>query len=487
MGITIVGLGPGDSRLMTREAWDCLIEAETLFLRTARHPAADDLREHNSFKSFDSIYDQSDRFDTVYTTIVETLITLAADQEIVYAVPGHPFVGESTVLRLVSACEQADIPFKVIEGLSYIEPCLTMLGIDGMEGLQIHDGIEVAAQDYPQLSPDRPALLAQVYSRLVASDLKEVLTQIYPDQHPVTLLHAAGMPAGEGGQGVEEIMLYEIDRSAAIDHLTTLYIPPLSQKSDLAAFAEAIATLRGPDGCPWDIKQTPQSMRDGFLEEVCEALDALDREDDENLREELGDVLLHLVMQTQMATEDGRFTLSDVIAGILAKIIRRHPHVWGDTAVAGSEEVVVNWEEIKKREKKAAGREMSSSILDNISVALPALARSQKLQKRVRKTGFDWQDIQGVYAKLQEEIDEVRSAETAEHQQEELGDLLFITVNLANWLGVDAETALREANLKFDNRFREVERLAQAENRSLLNCSPEELDQLWAAAKQVTG
>ena len=195
----------------------------------------------------------------------------------------------------------------------------------------------------------------------------------------------------------------------------------------------------------------------------------------------MGDVLLHVTMQAQMAAEMGDFTLSDVIAGIYAKIIRRHPHVWGDINAEDSEAVVVNWEMIKAQEKE--GKPQDESVLSNIPAALPALARSQKIQKRVGKAGFDWDNIEGVYDKLQEEIAEVRAATTADEIVAEIGDVLFTVVNLAKWLKVDAEIALREANLRFSRRFREVERLAQSRQLILKEQTEQILLDLWFEAK----
>jgi tetrapyrrole methylase family protein/MazG family protein len=246
------------------------------------------------------------------------------------------------------------------------------------------------------------------------------------------------------------VPLYAIDRSDAVSHLTSLFVPPLPTPSTLNALAETVAILRSPDGCPWDQEQTPQSLRSGFLEEASEVLVALDEDDMDGLREELGDVLYHLVMQTQMASEAEEFRLAEVIAAIDAKLKYRHPHVWGDWQVSDSAEVVANWEMLKAQEKA----DRSESLVDNIPQALPALAYSQKLQGRVRKVGFDWPSIDGVYEKLQEEVGELQTAVSPQHRAEELGDLLFVTVNLAKWLDIDAESALREANAKFSRRFK---------------------------------
>ena len=480
MGIVVVGLGPGNGRFLTRAAWDILSKAEIVYLRTERHPAVADLPASVTRHSFDHVYDTADSFETVYDTIVAELLQLAQAGPVIYAVPGHPFVGESTVTRLVAEARDAGVPVEVVAGLSFVEPCLTAVAQDGMDGVQIFDAIELAQYHYPPVNPDFPLLLGQVYSRMLANELKLVLTAVYPDEHPVTLIHQAG----DDDQRIEQVPLYAIDRSDAVSHLTSLFVPPLPAPSSLNALAETVAILRSPDGCPWDQEQTPQSLRSGFLEEASEVLAALDANDVDGLREELGDVMYHLVMQTQMASEAEEFRLTEVIAAIDAKLKYRHPHVWGDWQVKDSAEVVENWEMLKAKEKT----ERSVSLVDNVPESLPALARSQKLQARVRKVGFDWPSIDGVYDKVQEEIAELRMAITPEHQAEELGDLLFVTVNLAKWLDIDAESALREANLKFSRRFQALEKLAELRQINLSEMNVDSLEALWQEVKvQLAG
>ena len=476
MGIMIVGLGPGNGRFLTRAAWGILSQADAVYLRTARHPAVADLPTSVIQHSFDAIYDSADSFEIVYDTIVKELLQLAQNEDIVYAVPGHPFVGESTVSKLVTEAEAAGIPVEVVAGLSFVEPCLTAVQQDGMDGVQIFDAIELTQYHYPPVNPDFPLLLGQVYSRMLANELKLLLTAVYPDEHPVTLIHQAG----DDDQAIEEVPLYAIDRSDKVSHLTSLFIPPLPNPSSLTALAETVAILRSPDGCPWDQEQTHQSLRSGFLEEVCEVMASLDDNDMAGIREELGDVFYHLVMQTQIATEEEEFRLTDVIADIDAKLKYRHPHVWGDWQVSDSAEVIENWELLKEKEK---AEKPKTSLVDNVPVALPALARSQKLQARVRKVGFDWPTIDGVYEKLQEEVLELQEAETAVHQAEELGDLLFVVANLAKWMDIDAESALREANLKFSRRFRKLEQLAESRHLNIADMDLDGLEALWQEVK----
>ena len=477
MGITIVGLGAGDGRLLTREAWDILSTAVHVFVRTARHPAVADLPDAVQITSFDGLYDTAVDFASVYTQIVAQILEAGQHDDVIYAVPGHPFVGETTVAAIVAEAEAQGLDVRVIAGLSFVEPMLTAVRLDGMDGVQVHDALDLIMQDYPQLHADQPVLIGQVYNRAVASELKLILNMIYPDEHEVTLVHGAGT----ADEQVNVMPLYAIDRDTAVSHLTSLYLPPLPRRSDVSALAEAVATLRGPHGCPWDQKQTPQSLRDSLLEEAAEVLDALDRDDPDDLREELGDLLLNILMQTQMATEEGLFTLSDVVGDIYAKIIRRHPHVWGDMAAADEVAALANWQAIKASEKPDTVGE--PSVLDNIPPALPALAFSQKLQKRVRKVGFDWPTIDGVYAKLQEEIIEVQEATTTAERQAEIGDVLFVTVNLAKWLDIEAEVALREANLRFASRFHVVERLARERNLVLSELDGAVMEALWQEAK----
>ncbi len=477
MGITIVGLGPGDGRFLTREAWEILTTASMVYLRTSRHPAVDDLPTNLPRTSFDHIYDTAASFEEVYTAIVAELLQLGQQQDICYAVPGHPFVGESTVTRLVAEAKAAGVTVRVVSGLSFIEPMLTAVSLDALDGVQIFDAIELAAYEYPPVNPDVPLLLGQVYSRRLAGELKLTLTAVYPNEHTVQLIHAAGSPAEQ----VETVPLYAIDHSPAIDHLTSLYVPPLPYKASLANLAETVAVLRSPNGCPWDQEQTPQSMRNGFLEEAYEVLEALDADDVAGLREELGDMLYHLVMQAQMAREVEDFTLSDVIADIEMKLKRRHPHVWGDWEVADTAEVLRNWDMLKQAEKSVVPK----SLLDNVPQALPALAQSQKIQDRVSQVGFDWPDLAGVWAKVSEELAELQRAVSPTEKLAEMGDLFFVLVNVARWLGVDAETALREANGRFSRRFRQVEALATERGLQLPDLDFAALDVLWAEAKKL--
>jgi tetrapyrrole methylase family protein/MazG family protein len=478
MAITIVGLGPGDASLITRQAWHLLTSVTEVWVRTSRHPAVAELPPTTAVLSFDHLYEQGDDFGAVYAAIASAVLEKGRRGDIVYAVPGNPFVGEATVQAIMAAAGSEDVNVKLVSGLSFLEPVLAAVGIDALDGLQLFDAIMIGSHLYPPINPDVSVVLGQVYSRPLANEAKLALLAIYSPQHEVTLIHHAGQPT----ERLERVPLHAMDQSEAIDHLTSLYVPALPVKAGLPNLAETVAVLRSPGGCPWDQEQTPQSMREGFLEEAYEVLAALDADDTENLCEELGDLLYHIVMQAQMAAEVDDFTLTDVIAGIEAKLKRRHPHVWGDWEVSDTAQVLRNWDALKRQEK-ADRAETPASALDNIPLVLPALVRSEKIQAKVARQGFDWPSIEGVYDKIAEEIAEVRAAETTDEQASELGDLLFVVVNLARWHAVDAETALRDANNRFSRRYRLVEQLAASRDLDLTALDINELEALWQEAK----
>ncbi len=479
MTITIVGLGPGDAALLTREAWETLTGANEIYLRTARHPTVAGLPDSLVVHSFDDVYEQTADFAQVYELIAEKVLTLGARSEgVVYAVPGHPCVAEATVSHIRARAKERGLNVKLVAGLSFIEPALQALGLDALPHLQLADALELAGRHHPLLHPDAPALIAQVYSPAIAADVKLTLMNQYPDEHPVTLIHTASTV----DERVEHLPLYEIDRSEHIAHLTALYVPPLAHLSALETFQNTIAHLRAPDGCPWDREQTHQTLRTNLLEETYEVLAALDADDVDAMREEVGDLLLQIVLHAQIALEYGEYSMAEVIAGINEKIIRRHPHVFGDVKVNGVADVLTNWEKLKAAERAANGKpdKKHNGTLGEVPPTLPALMQAETYQRRAARVGFDWPDVSGVKAKVLEEIAEV---ETADDLEDEVGDLLFAVVNWARWLNVEPESALRRANTKFATRFAQVEAAAEAQGKVMKEMTLGELDELWEKAK----
>ncbi len=281
---------------------------------------------------------------------------------------------------------------------------------------------------------------------------------------------------------MEEIPLYQVDQSLHTGLMTTLYIPARENGRGFEDFQQIIARLRAPDGCPWDRKQTHLSLRPYLLEESYEVLDALDQEDPEHLLEELGDLLLQIVLHTQIATEEQDFNMTDVVAAVSEKIVRRHPHVFTDLDVDSVEGVLNNWEQIKAEERRNKGEERKS-MLDGIPVALPALTQADQIQQRAKRVGFDWKTIDPVIAKIHEELQELKEADTPERKQSEAGDVLFAVVNLLRWLEVNPEMALRETNSRFRKRFGYIEAQAARQGRNVDDLSFEEMDALWEEAK----
>ncbi len=249
--------------------------------------------------------------------------------------------------------------------------------------------------------------------------------------------------------------------------------------NQFTTLVDIIARLRAPDGCPWDRKQTHASLRENLLEECYEVLDALDEGDSKRLGEELGDLLMQVVLHAQIATEAGEFKLGDVMNSINAKLIHRHPHIFGSQKVKDAEEVELNWEALKQEE-----RGTDTSMLDSVPEQMPALGYSQAIQRRVAQVGFDWEDIDGVIDKLAEEVSELKEATNEEQKAQEFGDLLFTLVNIARRLGVDSEAALREANRRFRRRFSYMEEVCRQRGINLADLSFDEQNALWEEAKR---
>jgi len=261
-----------------------------------------------------------------------------------------------------------------------------------------------------------------------------------------------------------------------------IFFPAVMTNASILAFRELVAHLRAPEGCPWDREQNHQSLRNNLLEETYEVLDAIDESSPSELCEELGDLLLQIVLHSQIASEAGEFDMPEIIEAIHRKITFRHPHVFSGQEVEGVSGVLHNWEKLKSQERKH-NHVLQESILDSIPRDLPALALAQKYQERAARVGFDWPEIAPVLDKISEEIEELKNSEDKETQQAEIGDLLFALVNLIRWYGLDAESALRKMTRRFYNRFRAIEKQASSQGRQMSDLSLEEMDAIWELAK----
>ena len=382
--ITIVGLGPGDPGQLTEAARAALNRVDEVFVRTSQHPTLAALSPTLVIHSFDALYAAAENFAEVYEGICAQVIEQARGRaELVYAVPGDPAVGEATTWLIRARAAAEGIAVRVIHGISFIEPVCLAIGVDPLEqaGLQVVDAMSMATRHAPGLDTARPVLLAQCYSRSLAADVKLTLLHSLPPHHPVTVVQAAGTAA----QRVRQTPLYALDRSSDFDHLTSVYVPPAGAYASFEALQEIVAHLRAPDGCPWDREQTLASLRKDLLEETYELLEALDADDDDKIAEELGDVVMGLVLIAQVGAEEERFLWPAVMEAINLKLIRRHPHVFGDVVVNSVDEVLENWAAIKAAE----GGDKSASLLASVPKGLPALALAGKYQSRLQRAGYE--------------------------------------------------------------------------------------------------
>jgi MazG family protein len=362
-----------------------------------------------------------------------------------------------------------------------IDDLLTRAGIDPASGIQV---VAVNRLAGAPVDPGLPLVLLQSATPDLADPAlpgrharrgpAAVLTALYPPGH--LLRNLVGGP---------DLTVDAIDdgRLAGADWLLEA-LPLVDNLASPHGMAAISARLRAPDdGCPWDLRQDHRSLRRYLLEEAYETVDAIERGSPSDLAEELGDLFLQVILHAQMAAEAGEFDLTDVYRGLGAKIVRRHPHVFGDLAVSGVDEVLANWETLKAAERTDAG--LPSGAFAEVARALPALAGSREIQERAAALGWDWSAVDGVWDKVAEELREFREADVPEARLHELGDVLFALVNLGRWLGLDPEEALREANHRWVARYRVVERLAADRGVDLGSLDEASRDGLWEEAKRI--
>ena len=359
-----------------------------------------------------------------------------------------------------------------------LDALVELAGLDPADGLQVVAADRLAAMPF---DPSAPLIvlgrvgdaLDPIPGRHARRGPVAVLRSLYPDSHPILELPGAAMRRLED---LDDATL------AASDWL----LPPLDPVDNLASphgMAAISARLRAPDGCPWDRKQTHRTLRPYLLEEAYETVDAIEHGSPADLAEELGDLLLQVILHAQFAAEAGEFDLTDVYRSIASKIVRRHPHVFGAVEVEGERQVLENWETIKASERAEQGKS-DDGAFGGVARALPALAGSREIQERASTLGWDWDRIEGVWEKVGEEVEELRSATTDDERLHELGDTLFALVNLARWMKLDPEEALRAANQRWVSRYRAVEALAAERGVDLQALSLADKDRLWDEVKR---
>ncbi len=480
--IIITGLGPGSYKQLSLEALEMIKSSKTLILRTERHPAVDYIKKLGiSYISCDDIYDSCESFDEAYKRICRRVLELCIEKgQVVYAVPGHPLIAEKSV-ELIAAEAKGNIQVTITPALSFIDAVISALRIDPIYGLKIIDGLSIKEQ-----KPDIKCgnIIIQVYNRLAASEVKLALMDQYCDDYEICVIRAAGV---EELERIERIPLYELDRVEWVDHLTSIYLPPASKGARHKSFDDLTAImedLRKENGCPWDKEQTRNSLRPYLLEETFEVLDAIDKDDIGLITEELGDLMLQVVFHSQIAKENGEFDINDVITNIVNKLIIRHPHVFGSIKATSESGALKSWEASKRKQK---GIDTYTQTLVDIPEVLPSLMRAYKVQQKAALAGFDWDNAEGAFSKVYEEIKEVREVyKTGESAiiEGEIGDLLFSVVNVSRFLKIQPELALKATIEKFIRRFKYIEETALQLGMKLDKMSLQEMDKLWNEAKQ---
>ncbi|SHI96563.1 tetrapyrrole methylase family protein / MazG family protein [Geosporobacter subterraneus DSM 17957] len=480
--LTILGLGPGSMDYITTKALNRLKEGKKILLRTQKHPVVEDLKAMGiQMESFDHLYEEAADFDQVYGKIVDRIFQMLKEGDLIYAVPGSPFVAEHSVQMLIQRAEEMGAAIDFVPGISFIEAVLNALKKDPVQGLQIVDGLQLDSQ-IP--NSDEDVLITQVYSRAVASGIKLNLMNYYPDETPITIIRGAGIPKIEH---IEYCRLHEMDHFDWIDYLTSVYIPKLGENAEkyytMNNLIHIMAKLRNKDGCPWDRKQTHESLKQYLIEEAYEVLEAIEKEDSDLMVEELGDLLLQIVFHARIAEESGHFSMIDVLTGICKKLVYRHPHVFGSYRVNTDTAALQNWEEMKRKEKDEKSH---TEGLKRVPKQLPALMRSYKVQGKAADVGFDWHHVEDAIEKIQEELQElleVYNTSETDKITEELGDLLFAVVNVARFLKVNPELALKGTTEKFIQRFAYIEEMARKNGKNLEDMTLQELDSMWNMAK----
>lgn len=430
--LTILGLGPGGKQYLTLEALECIKTGRLIHARTMKHPVMDYLIEvGGQFQGMDHFYDAGQTFDAVYQSIADDIVGKLAHEDVIYAVPGNPFVAEKTVALLLERVNPDKVD--IIHGASFIDAIITTLHIDPVHGLKIIDGLKIEDSRLDVLSD---ALIIQVYDQQAASRVKLSLMALYEDDHEVCIVRGAGVP---GQEIIEKVPLYALDRSEALDHLTSVYIPrvePSNRKTFvLEDLSQVMTKLRSEEGCAWDRAQTHESLKKSLIEETYEVIQTIEDDDLWGLEEELGDLLLQIVFHAEIAGEQGYFSINDVITGIYEKMIRRHPHVFSDGQAEDVEAVLDQWDKIKAQEKD----------VQDIPKAFPPLLRTEKILKRLKKVPGSQEMFIDVNDRIKKGVDALLAYDKVEDLEAltfEVGQLIFDLTYVVSGLKIDINEGL---------------------------------------------
>lgn len=475
--ITVVSLGPGDQKLLTLQSAEALRKSRRLVLRTAQHRVAAWLREEGiGFEDFDALYGEYEDFDAMHAEMARRLWAMANEQAVTFAVIDAQTDGAVRALR--ASCP-ADGKINILPGVTMADSCLALLPEEFEQPGKVRI---LPAMDAAVAAPDpaTPLLVTELFDRVLSSDVKLHLSDLYGDEAEVVFF-----PSSAKINRKPIVMpLMEMDRQRTYDHTVCLFVPAMTLKQRsrycFADLLEVMHLLR--QRCPWDSAQTHESLRKYLIEEAYEAVGAIDEDDMDHLADELGDVLLQIAFHADIAKAAGEFSISDVTTAIVRKLIYRHAHIFGDLRCDTADDVAQSWEQLKKAEK---GLTTQASVLADVSQGLPALMRAAKVQKKAAQVGFDWDDALGALPKVHEEAEEVRAElQAGRDPAEELGDLLFSCVNVARLSGLEPELLLKSATEKFIRRFTAMENLIICDEKSLEGLTLAEMDVYWNRVKK---
>lgn len=472
--LTIVPLSTPGS--ISAAAQTAVLNTCRLFLQTDAHPSAEWIKSAGiAYTSMDDLYGECFDFDELNCAIAERLM---CGDDAVYAVPGRG-PGQAQLQAIRSAADKAGIQLRLLPGTGYSEAACAAAGF-------VYSSMTIcAANDLPtRIDPFTPLCIEEIDTAMRAGEVKLTLGEYYPDEYSVYFCRINEY----GTYSVSSIPLYELDRQSGYFAATCCIIPPAASqeylsRGDTDGLMYILRRLRAPGGCPWDAEQTHDSIRSNLIEEAYEVIDAIDRRDADALCEELGDLLLQIGLHTVMEEETATFTMRDVTTGIINKMIYRHPHVFGSVKADTPDQVLYNWENLKKKEKH---HDSYTAIMEAIPKGFPALMRAAKVQKKAAHAGFDWSSANEALYKLPEEVAELTEAMAqgdAAHIDEELGDVLFAAVNVIRLLKRDPEGLLNASTDKFIARFSVMEKLILEDSRSINDMTLEQMDEYWVKAK----
>ncbi len=472
--IQIIGLGAGDTDDLTVKAQKALLEGIPTFARTDYHPIVNELRKNIDIVSFDDYFEKYETFGDVYDNIVHTLIEMSKQYgKINYCTAGSPYYGDIVTKKLINEYK-GKINTIIIDGMSFLDKCIKLSGYADYKSIKILDCLEADEFSFDVNSFN---IIAQVYAPEIASMLKIKLMEIYPEDVNSLIIDVLE-------ETVRSIPLFLIDQEKNYGFSTYFCILPIeitkNRVYNVNNLLRIVKFLRGPDGCPWDKKQTHSSIRQNVVEEAYEVVDAIDSGDIDNLVEELGDLLFQVVFHSELGSEEGYFNFNDVVTNVYKKMYSRHTHVFGDLKADDAEEALTNWENSKQKEKNL---KTYTDNLKNVPKALSTLSRSYKIQKRAAEVGFDWSDARGAVLKIKEELLEFieeYNNHNIENMEEEFGDLLFALVNFARFEKINPDIALNRTINKFIARFEYIEKNS---TKDLKQMTLKEMDGLWEESK----